>query len=378
MELVSMIPSESGCVHAAWGARANELAHWAWHRLVNRTDCRGAYRPLADRGKVYLKADGTEGRLGAVYTSKLGLNIPILGRHFRAAVPEHLAGAHSTSPDNRSLWAAVDVDQHGETSTPAKVNWAAALAWYERLCLLDSDPLLIDSNSCGGFHIWTLFSEPVPTERVHAFLQWLTRDHTAYGLPVRPETFPKQARIKTGGFGNWLRLPGLHHSRPHWSKVWNGSVWLAGDAAIDYLLGCHGDPPSIIPDEAVRLVRPASPDRGPSVRQSIVVSGGDELTRRIAGYLSRLPKGLGEGQNRHGTAYQFAAWLVRDMDQPDDVALSWLLKWDATNAAPLGEAELGKQLRCVHLYGTRSYGSGLSFSVRASRRTFSMRFTVRF
>jgi hypothetical protein len=85
----------------------------------------------------------------------------LFARHFRATVPEHLVGAHSTSPANTSLWGALDIDQHGETSAPAEVNWAAALAWYERLCLLDFDPLLIDSNGAGGFHLWVLFVEEV-------------------------------------------------------------------------------------------------------------------------------------------------------------------------------------------------------------------------
>jgi hypothetical protein len=61
-------------VHQAWIAQAPELARWAMARLVNRTDARGAYRPLADRGKPYTKPDGTEGRLRALYTSKRGLD----------------------------------------------------------------------------------------------------------------------------------------------------------------------------------------------------------------------------------------------------------------------------------------------------------------
>jgi hypothetical protein len=348
-------------------------------RLVNRADARGAYRPVADRGKVYVKADGSESRLGALYTAKFGLSKAVLRRHFEAIGPEHLAGAHSTSPQNTSRWAALDIDMHGETSSPPEANWAAALAWYQRLCLLDCDPLLIDSNGRGGYHLLQLFTEPVATARVHAFLLWLTADFASYGLSARPEVFPKQRRIKDNGFGNWLRLPGRHHSREHWSKVWDGSTWLAGDAAVDYLLGCRGDPPGIIPLEAVRQIRPLAPAR-PAVRPSLIISNrGNDLDRRIAAYLAKLPGGMGEGTNRHGIAYGFAAFLIRDLAQPDDVALSWLRQWDSTNAAALGETELVKQIACAHSYGTHALGSGLASASRTIRRsTISRRFTVRF
>lgn len=38
--------------------------------------------------------------------------------------------------------------------------------------------------------------------------------------------------------GVWYRLPGLHHTLEHYSRIWSGEdylddPWLEGDAAID-------------------------------------------------------------------------------------------------------------------------------------------------
>jgi hypothetical protein len=70
----------------------------------------------------------------------------VLAQHFRALETCHVIGLHSTSLENTSRWAAVDVDWHGDTSTAPEVNFPAALHWYDVLCRLGFHPLLTDSN----------------------------------------------------------------------------------------------------------------------------------------------------------------------------------------------------------------------------------------
>src|SRR5207249_4880532 len=89
-----------------------------------------------------------------------------------------------------------------------------------------------------------------PTRRVFAFMRWLVRDHVGHGLSAPPETFPKQPGIPPGRYGNWLRLPGRHHTRPHWSRVWDGAGWREGAEAVAFLLTVSGDYPGLIPAEA--------------------------------------------------------------------------------------------------------------------------------
>src|SRR5262245_6108046 len=80
----------------AWAGHASELARWAWERLVNRTDARGGYRPLRERGREYTRRDGTKARLGKSTTRKGQLTAELLARHFRATAPEHVVGLHTT------------------------------------------------------------------------------------------------------------------------------------------------------------------------------------------------------------------------------------------------------------------------------------------
>src|SRR5262245_25213400 len=140
-------------IHQQWAHRAAELARWVWSRMVNRTDVWGGYHAIADRAKMIKRADGAIGPLGATTTrpaksrrGQLSLTIGILEQHFQTAFPQHIVGLHTTSPANACRWGAVEVDHHGEGSTPADINLTAALAWYERLRKSGFHPLLTDSN----------------------------------------------------------------------------------------------------------------------------------------------------------------------------------------------------------------------------------------
>jgi hypothetical protein len=340
---------------AAWIRRADDLAEWA-ERWVNRTDCWGAYTAIHKRGKQYIK-DGRPAVIGPSFTRKGTLTTWQLRRHFRATAPEHVIGLHTTAPDNTSRWGKIDIDQHGDTPVVPEANLAAALAWYAELARRDFHPLLTDSNGRGGFHLGFLLTDPAPTANVFAFLRRLTADYKRHGLTAPVEVFPKQAAIKPGGCGNWLRLPGRHHTRDHWSTVWDGSRWLAGEAAVEYLLGFTGDPAGLVPDEPA----PPRPPRPSAFEMWARKSrrGGGSLPARIAAYLAKLPN-LGEGQGRDDVAYHFAAWMVRDLGLSDSSALVWLERWDAGNSPPKGRERLAEILANAHRYGRNVEGCGLA------------------
>jgi putative DNA primase/helicase len=345
-------PSSSAA--AAWRARAEDLARWAKDRLVNRTDVWGTYRPLDRRQQGNSWTAPAKSIRGQVFLTQ-----DVLVRHFRGDRPEEVVGLHTTSPANTSLWGAVEVDRHGDGGNDAEANLASVLAWYRCLTEMGFRPLLTDSNGVGGYHLRALCSEPVPTPRVFAFLRWLTADHVRHGLPARPETFPKQPTVaapgRNGQYGNWLRLPGRHHSREHWSRVWDGSRWLKGEAAVAFIVSLTGDAPELIPAEVQQHEPPAV-----SVTVRFVPAhapGRGSLAARIRAYMAKLPN-LGEAQGRDDVAYQFAAFLARDLALSDEAALRWLGEWDQNNNPPKGTDRLLEILENVCRYGRHAIGCG--------------------
>jgi hypothetical protein len=239
------IPVEQVTVHkpdvaAIWGDHAEYLADHALKRLAVRTDRWGAI-------------GGKNGKPGW-YMASGELTRDVLIRHFCGAAPTDTVGVLSLAPDSAgecwSRWTGTDIDWHKPEPAPA-VNWTAAKVMYDTLVALGFRPVLEDSNGRGGYHVWTLFAEPIRAETARSFGLWLTRDWKAWGLEERPEVFPKQARVSGDECGNFLRLWGRHFRDPsHWSKIWNGSQWLEGEDAIDYVVGTVGDDPVLIPAEA--------------------------------------------------------------------------------------------------------------------------------
>ena len=74
----------------------------------------------------------------------------------------------------------------------------------------------ISGYSSGGF--W-------PARAARSFGLWMVRDWADHRLLRKPEVFPKQNYLTGKMLGNWVRLPGKHHTRNHWSRGWTGDRW---------------------------------------------------------------------------------------------------------------------------------------------------------
>lgn len=226
----------------AWARHADALASWTDRHLVNRRDVFGHYIAVEKR------RPGQTAR-----TAKSGLTLAVLERHYRGRSTGDLIGLHTTVRDEDgtcwSRWLVVDIDRHDDSVAHA-TTWKAARAWYDRALGLGFRPLLLDSNGDGGYHLGMIFDGPVITEQVYEFGRWLIRDWADFGLTEAPETFPKQASITPDRYGNFLRLPGRHHTRDHYTRVWDGRTWLDGEAAIEALLKTTGSSATLIPPEA--------------------------------------------------------------------------------------------------------------------------------
>jgi hypothetical protein len=231
----------------AWQREAGRLALWTQERLVNRTDAYGSYLPIGSRmpGKNnnYTAPVGREQRVPGALTTT------IIEDHYRGNDQGQLIGLHAISPACKCKWFLFDIDQHGENHEAlAAANAKAAFGWHEELQRRGFHPLLLDSNGAGGFHVLVVLSEPAASQRVHAFATGFVQDYAARGLAQAPEVFPKQPDVnEQRRYGNWWRLPGRHHTRDHWTKVWDGTAWLEDQAAVDAILSVTGDSPDLIP-----------------------------------------------------------------------------------------------------------------------------------
>lgn len=263
--------SKHDIIGEEWRERATELADWAMLRLVNRKDVWGQYsvptpNEVRETGRTYkamtLPAKAQRGG------DKVTLDK--LTRHFasRRLRKPQLIGLHAKSQDTTSRWFGLDIDCHKPEEVGAedlaRRNLNGVLSWYRKLQNMGFDPMLFDSNGAGGFHLWVLFNEPAPTQQVFDFAQWLVSDWQEMQLDKLPETFPKN--VKQDSLGSWFRLPGLHHTRDHYSAVWAGDdglddPWLTGHAAIDTVLANIPGPYPTIPGQgkANTMQIPAKP-----------------------------------------------------------------------------------------------------------------------
>jgi hypothetical protein len=176
----------------AWRREAWRLARWAQERLVNRTDVYGAYLPLGSRqpGKSNnYTAPAKDLRQPGVLTAA------IIEEHFRGYDQGSLIGVHTISPACTCKWFVIDIDQHGDDQAAlAEANAKAAFAWHTDLQQRGFHPLLLDSNGHGGYHLLVVLSEPVASQRVHAFAGQFVQDFATRGLAQAPEVGKKRCQ----------------------------------------------------------------------------------------------------------------------------------------------------------------------------------------
>jgi hypothetical protein len=287
---------------------SRELAAWATQHLVVRRDCYGRY---------YEK----DGQLHEV-TEKAKLTDAVLLRHFQADRTDDVIGLHTTvfQPDAElkaggvclSRWFCTDIDHHGEGPAP-EGNLTAALAWHAVLEDRGFHPLLVDSNGRGGYRLYVLFDELILTVHVRQLGRWLIQDWAGLGLTEAPEVFPKQDEItppgsENGSYGNWLRIPGRHHKRPHWPRVWDGQGWVEGDEAIDRIINTTGDSPRLIPVEVFEFAPEPRQERTGTPRGPRTAEEATEDVQQAREALKCLGKGT---KDKLGRVFleDYGAWL---------------------------------------------------------------------
>jgi len=190
-----------------------------------------------------------------------------LVRHYSGRAIPHLIGLHSISDHNTCKWFAVDIDLHDELIANAdevvQANTGAVFEWAQRLRDQGFDPILMDSNGVGGFHLWVVFDKEYSLKDTYDFADQLRSDWEELGLPRRPEIFPPKREVKPDDLPYGLRLPGRHHYRPHYTRIYNfdaveGNEWLEGGEAIEAILATR---PAKLPSAKIRPKKAAAPKK---------------------------------------------------------------------------------------------------------------------
>ena len=223
-----------------WQRYSGHLAEWAMERLVNRRDVWSQY--TLRNGEVGVVMLPIKERRG---TGADMVTLNKLKRHFAGRAVSHLIGLHAISDHKTAKWFAVDIDLHDEnivnSGEVALANFTAAFEWSTRLRGQGFDPLLIDSNGVGGYHVITLLDDEYPLADVYDFVDELRSDYESFGLPRKPEIFPPKRDVDKDDLPYALRVFGRHHTRHHYSRVWNfdsigDNDWLEGGEAIEAIL----------------------------------------------------------------------------------------------------------------------------------------------
>ena len=229
-----------------WQRYSEQLADWAMERLVNRRDVWSQYTVKNGEVGVVMLPIKERRKAG---TDMVTLNK--LRRHFAGRAISHLIGLHSISDHSTAKWFAIDIDMHDETvinaDEIARANWSAAIGWSSRLRTAGFDPILMDSNGVGGYHIWVLLDKEYPLVEVFDYADDLRSDWEAFGLPRKPEIFPPKREVAKDDLPYGLRLPGRHHRRSYYTRVWNfdstgDNDWLEGGEAIEAMMNADAKP----------------------------------------------------------------------------------------------------------------------------------------
>ena len=165
------------------------------------------------------------------------LDRALLIQHFQGEVN---IGVHLISPENLCRCLIADIDAHDDSADSTE-NWQCVNLIVDALSQFGLPPLVCDSNGKGGYHVRTHFKKPVASQVVHWLAQNIRKRLKSAGLPD-VEIFPKQGDVTIQApYGSWVRLPGRHHKRDHYTRIWDGERWLEDAAAVKAIVRVAGE-----------------------------------------------------------------------------------------------------------------------------------------
>ena len=241
-------------VREAWVRNSVRLAKFALEQLKNRNDVYGRYLALDKRTEK-----------DKARTIRKSVTEEVVSQHFRATDRGEIIGLHTTSPENTCRWLVIDIDKHGDPNPEVELrNEKAAFDFAGMFSEYSLNPLVMKSDGRGGFHIWIIFDKPIPAANLHALGNAVVKHWKEFEIQ-KPEIFPKQPHLENGKLGNWVRLPGLHHTYDYYTQVWDGKKWLDGEGAIDLILNVKPSPAELVQNGEFEIEVEDEPEQPASV-----------------------------------------------------------------------------------------------------------------
>lgn len=327
-----MFPASEHPDAAIWRAAADELSQFVMAHLVNRSDVWGVYIPPRSRNTPSDKARTAPARDDRGFRL---LTTDEIREHFRADAVIGLHAQSDAGDDGQtSRFCGFDIDAHGESSgEAASANLKVAMKLLDTLQGMGAHPLLEYSCNRGGFHIWVRFSMPLPTRDVHAWAKLVLAQ-----ADVHAEVFPKQG---SSGIGNWLRLPGPHHTLSYFSRF--GADQNAAGAVASFL-SWEATSPHVVP---------VAPSRSQTTQVQQRAAAQIDYRRndghaRLAAYIKALPTALRDGEKRDDIAYQLAARCLEELSRFETIAV--VHTWNRRNFDLLSDEKIEKIVRNAAVY----------------------------
>lgn len=184
------------------------------------------------------------GKKAKAKKSNNAVSLQVIENHLQAIT---IIGAYSTNQDSLCRWGALDFDATSDSkkaflngdSTELKAEKAKLLTEVQAISneLQKNNIVHIVEDSVCGYHIWIFFNQLIHSSIAFSFLKSVLQGKNR-------ETFPKQASIEHGKFGNWIRLPGRYHSGEWFGAVWANGQWLKTNTveAWEHITGIERNP----------------------------------------------------------------------------------------------------------------------------------------
>lgn len=240
----------------------------------------------------------------------------LMQKHLTAKVT---VGLYLVTPvKNTCSMAVIDVDQRSRAMAEALINSC-------RKTGCEDSEYLLEASGNKGFHVWFFLDHARPAWTAIRFAETVCREADVFG---QVEIFPKQQRVPEGGYGNPIKLPGLHRKSGRYSRFFGPDIRPVGFPVLETV---RPVPASVFSRAVEQARQQVKRYRAPVYRRAADVDG--ELP-----CIAKICQGVDKGR-RNTSGFILAVHLKR-CGLPAELVQSSLAAWNRRNRPPLGDSEL--------------------------------------